>query len=112
MNPTHMIDQVKTFVRAHDVDHGVVLEKAGATAVVPETLEPSLQLAAAVLSEYSMPEEEVANAIRSFRKSHLKELQLLAVKTRSSLGYGFATRDEEASDDEEEFVDARMEPVV
>ena len=28
-----------------------MLEKAGATAVVPEVLEPSLQLAAAVLSQ-------------------------------------------------------------
>ncbi|CAI7742561.1 unnamed protein product [Closterium sp. NIES-54] len=42
---------VKTFVRAHDVTHGINLEKAGATAVVPETLEPSLQLAAAVLAQ-------------------------------------------------------------
>ncbi|MCO5603844.1 hypothetical protein L7F22_057997 [Adiantum nelumboides] len=42
---------VKTFVRAHDVEHGINLEKAGATAVIPETLEPSLQLAAAVLAE-------------------------------------------------------------
>ncbi|KAG0622480.1 hypothetical protein M758_3G100400 [Ceratodon purpureus] len=42
---------VKTFVRAHDVEHGLNLERAGATAVVPETLEPSLQLAAAVLSQ-------------------------------------------------------------
>ncbi|KVH91144.1 Cation/H+ exchanger [Cynara cardunculus var. scolymus] len=42
---------VKTFVRAHDVDHGLNLEKAGATAVVPETLEPSLQLASAVLAQ-------------------------------------------------------------
>lgn len=29
---------VKTFVRAHDVDHGLNLEKAGATAVI--TLQP------------------------------------------------------------------------
>lgn len=36
---------VKSYVRAHDVDHGINLEKAGATAVVPETLEPSLQVA-------------------------------------------------------------------
>ena len=35
---------VKSYVRAHDVDHGINLEKAGATAVVPETLEPSLQV--------------------------------------------------------------------
>lgn len=30
---------------------GIMLEKAGATAVIPEILEPSLQLAAAVLSQ-------------------------------------------------------------
>ena len=34
---------VKTYVRARDVAHGLNLEKAGASAVVPETLEPSLQ---------------------------------------------------------------------
>lgn len=39
---------VKIFARAHDINHGVNLEKAGATAVVPETLEPSLQLAVSV----------------------------------------------------------------
>lgn len=39
----------KIYVRAHDITHGINLEKAGATAVVPEALEPSLQLAAAVL---------------------------------------------------------------
>ncbi|KAF5953331.1 hypothetical protein HYC85_006187 [Camellia sinensis] len=42
---------VKTFVRVHDVDHGLNLEKAGPTTVVPETLEPSLQLATAVLAQ-------------------------------------------------------------
>jgi hypothetical protein len=103
-----------------------MLEKAGATAVVPEILEPSLQLAAAVLTQVggqgcwvccacmlagprlppntekasraatsalqlrcmsflstmllqlNMPEDEVADTIRTFRKSHLSELQVLA----------------------------------
>ena len=41
--PQHF-PHVKSYVRAHDVNHGLVLEKAGATAVVPETLEPSLQV--------------------------------------------------------------------
>ncbi len=45
---------VKTYVRAHDVNHALNLEKAGASVVVPETLEPSLQLAAAVLSEFEV----------------------------------------------------------
>ena len=50
---------MKTYVRAHDVMHGVNLEKAGATAVVPETLEPSLQLAATVLATLEYQGEEV-----------------------------------------------------
>uniref|UniRef100_A0A453DIS2 RCK N-terminal domain-containing protein n=1 Tax=Aegilops tauschii subsp. strangulata TaxID=200361 RepID=A0A453DIS2_AEGTS len=65
---------VKTFVRAHDVDHGVNLEKAGASAVVPETLEPSLQLAAAVLAQAKLPMSEIATTINEFRNRHLSEL--------------------------------------
>lgn len=51
--------QVHTYVRAHDVSNGITLEQAGAKAVVPETLEPSLQLAAAVLSEMDFSDDEV-----------------------------------------------------
>lgn len=113
---------IKTFVRAFDIENGVMLERAGATAVVPEILEPSLQLAAAVLSQVrgggglggagragahrgsgcwccvppcptrpppplllpnthtqiNIPEDEVAEMIRAFRKNHLSELQALA----------------------------------
>lgn len=79
---------VKTFCRAHDISNGVMLEKAGATVVVPEVLEPSLQLAAAVLSELNVPEDDVAETIRNFRKTHLSELQMLAQISGSSLGYG------------------------
>ncbi|KAJ3689298.1 hypothetical protein LUZ61_018462 [Rhynchospora tenuis] len=95
---------VKTFVRAHDVDHGINLEKAGASAVVPETLEPSLQLAAAVLAQAKMPTSEIATTINEFRSRHLSELTeyvpLLALDmsncaelcatSGSSLGYGFS----------------------
>ncbi|KAL2892246.1 K(+) efflux antiporter 2 chloroplastic [Bienertia sinuspersici] len=81
---------VKTFVRAHDVDHGLNLEKAGATAVVPETLEPSLQLAAAVLVQAKMPTSEIASAINEFRSRHLSELSELCEATGSSLGYGYS----------------------
>lgn len=84
----------KVFVRAHDVDHGLMLEKAGATAVVPETLEPSLQLASAVLSELDMPSEDVASAVEQFRRRHIAELKQLAESGKKegqgtvSLGYG------------------------
>jgi Kef-type K+ transport system membrane component KefB len=79
---------VKTFVRAHDVDHGMSLEKAGATAVVPETLEPSLQLAAAILAQAKLPPSEIAAAIDEFRSNHLSELTELSEASGSSLGYG------------------------
>ncbi|XVE73893.1 hypothetical protein DITRI_Ditri11bG0155200 [Diplodiscus trichospermus] len=81
---------VKTFVRAHDVDHGLNLEKAGATAVVPETLEPSLQLAAAVLAQAKLPTSEIAATINEFRSRHLAELTELCQSSGSSLGYGFS----------------------
>ncbi|XP_050385168.1 K(+) efflux antiporter 2, chloroplastic-like [Argentina anserina] len=81
---------VKTFVRAHDVDHGLNLEKAGATAVVPETLEPSLQLAAAVLAQAKLPTSEIAAAINEYRSRHLAELTELCETSGSSLGYGFS----------------------
>jgi hypothetical protein len=88
---------VKTFCRAHDIEAGIMLEKAGAKAVVPEVLEPSLQLGAAVLSELNIPEGDVAETIRSFRKNHLSELQMLAQLTGSSLGYG---RNKEKDEDD------------
>ncbi|GMP43265.1 hypothetical protein CsSME_00012697 [Camellia sinensis var. sinensis] len=81
---------VKTFVRAHDVDHGLNLEKAGATAVVPETLEPSLQLAAAVLAQAKLPMSEIAATINEFRSRHLSELTELSEASGSSLGYGYS----------------------
>ncbi|KAJ1694450.1 hypothetical protein LUZ63_011148 [Rhynchospora breviuscula] len=81
---------VKTFVRAHDVDHGINLEKAGASAVVPETLEPSLQLASAVLAQAKMPTSEIATTINEFRSRHLSELTELCATSGSSLGYGFS----------------------
>ncbi|KAL9303931.1 hypothetical protein ACSQ67_021194 [Phaseolus vulgaris] len=78
---------VKTFVRAHDVNHGLNLEKAGATAVVPETLEPSLQLAAAVLAQAKLPTSEIAATINEFRCRHLSELTELSETNGSSFGY-------------------------
>ncbi|KAM0867654.1 hypothetical protein ACQ4PT_041845 [Festuca glaucescens] len=104
---------VKTFVRAHDVDHGVNLEKAGASAVVPETLEPSLQLAAAVLAQAKLPMSEIAATINEFRNRHLSELTELCSTSGSSLGYGFSSRVMSKtkpliSDDESEPIDGAL----
>ncbi|KAH9547976.1 hypothetical protein CY35_11G063400 [Sphagnum magellanicum] len=62
---------VKTFVRAHDVDHGINLEKAGATAV-------------------KLPAAEIAATIDAFRTNHLSELTELSEAGGTSLGYGFS----------------------
>ncbi|AQK47382.1 K(+) efflux antiporter 2 chloroplastic [Zea mays] len=107
---------VKTFVRAHDVDHGVNLEKAGATAVVPETLEPSLQLAAAVLAQAKLPMSEIQETINEFRNRHLSELtevcNYLCATSGSSLGYGFSRATSKSksftSDDENQTVDGTL----
>ncbi|PWZ41387.1 hypothetical protein Zm00014a_043254 [Zea mays] len=103
---------VKTFVRAHDVDHGVNLEKAGATAVVPETLEPSLQLAAAVLAQAKLPMSEIQESINEFRNRHLSELTELCATSGNSLGYGFSRVMSKSksisSDDESETVDSAL----
>jgi voltage-gated potassium channel Kch len=88
---------LKTFVRAHDIEHGLNLEKAGATAVVPETLEPSLQLAAAALGQVGLNSEEVAYTIDSFRNAHMSELTELAMYSRSSIGYGFPSAPSDTS---------------
>ena len=47
--------------------------------MVPETLEPGLQLASAVLSNLNMPPDDVQEAIQSFRRNHLMELQVRAL---------------------------------
>jgi|TARA_B110000977_G_scaffold5915_1_gene8327 voltage-gated potassium channel Kch len=79
---------IKVYARAGDIKEGLELEKAGAKAVVPETLEPSLQLAAAVLSEMDMSSDDISVAVDAFRRSHMGELQILASNSGSSLGYG------------------------
>lgn len=86
--------QVKTFCRAEDIAAGIMLEKAGATAVVPETLEPSLQLGAAVLSVLNKPDGEVQDIIKNFRKNHVSELSMLSMMSGSSLGYGVKKQDD------------------
>ena len=76
------------YARASDVADGVLLEKAGASVCVPETLEPSLQLAAAVLAKLAVPAEDVRTALEAFRKRNMSALLALADASGTSLGYG------------------------
>nr|QKY15118.1 k(+) efflux antiporter (KEA) [Polytomella parva] len=80
---------VRIFVRAYDMAHGEKLEKAGATAVIPAVLEPSLQLAAAVLREFKYGPDEVTTVVDHFRKRNMGDLKSLSGLSGTTLGYGF-----------------------
>ena len=81
---------IAIYARASDVTDGLRLEKAGASVCVPETLEPSLQLAAAVLHQLAIPADDVVGAVESFRQRNLAQLRELASLSGTSLGYGAA----------------------
>lgn len=83
--------------------------QAGAYAVVPEILEPSLQLAAAVLRELKMPPEEVTASMEAFRRLHLSELRALCEDHGSSMGYGF---EKESKDEAAEVVTPKDAPAA
>ncbi|HYD29471.1 MAG TPA: monovalent cation:proton antiporter-2 (CPA2) family protein [Azospirillaceae bacterium] len=57
-------------VRAHDLGQCPVLEAAGATAVVPEAMEASLQLAGLVLRSTGLPAEAVERGLDAFRQDN------------------------------------------
>jgi hypothetical protein len=63
--------------------------------VVPEILEPSLQLAAAVLGSLNLTSEEINDVIDSFRRNHMRELRQLSQISGGSLGYGLSRKDED-----------------
>jgi hypothetical protein len=86
---TKNFSNIHTYVRAEGVEGGLILEKAGAKAVVPEALEPSLQLAAACLREQKMSPQDISVAIDNYRRSHLKSLSSRKFSADySSVNYG------------------------
>ena len=58
---------LEIFVRARDNLHGAELQKAGATAIVPEAVEISLQIAEKVLRSWGCAESEIARLIDDIR---------------------------------------------
>jgi CPA2 family monovalent cation:H+ antiporter-2 len=59
------------FARAIDASHAMRLSGLGAVAVVPETVEASLQLAARVLEGLDLPESAVSERISEMRSAEL-----------------------------------------
>lgn len=54
---------------------------------IPEILEPSLQLAAAVLQQLDIPSPDIVKAVEAFRQRNMAELKELASLSGTSLGY-------------------------
>jgi CPA2 family monovalent cation:H+ antiporter-2 len=63
------------FARARDEAHAAALRKAGATLVVPETLESSLQLAGVVLQQIGVPELAAVQRIEQERERRIGALR-------------------------------------
>jgi len=66
---------VRLFARSRDEKHAHALKQAGATIVVPETLESSLQLSGFVLQTLGISEGTVARMIQLERDRHLAALE-------------------------------------
>ncbi len=67
-------DRLPIFVRARDLRHSEELHAAGATAVVPETIEASLQLGAIVLGQLGLPADEVTATLDALRADDYSRL--------------------------------------
>lgn len=66
---------VPLFARSRDEKHALALKQAGASIVVPETLESSLQLSAFVLQRLGIAEGTVARMIQHERDRHIGNLE-------------------------------------
>jgi len=62
------------FVRAQDVEQAKKLEKAGANVIVPELLEPSLQLAGSVMSFKGISADEITSTLTKLKNTILSEI--------------------------------------
>jgi len=67
--------QLPVFARSRDENHARMLKKAGATIVIPETLESGLQLSAFVLQTMGIAEGTALLAIQNERERRIAALQ-------------------------------------
>lgn len=71
----HLHPELPIYCRTRDHDQSRELMKAGATCVIPETLETSLHLSRVVLNGIHMPEDKVEEMINLFRLDNYAKLQ-------------------------------------
>lgn len=78
------------FVRSHDMSHAQELERGGAAAVVPETVEASLQIGGILLSAVGVSTDDITRVMNEFREENYLRLASLgeASKDRPTQGGG------------------------
>ena len=74
------------FARAQDADHCAELTRLGATGIVPEIVEVSLQLGAQVLKGAGLAEEDVVRALADERAKVLASAQPMAPADAQATG--------------------------
>jgi CPA2 family monovalent cation:H+ antiporter-2 len=67
-------------VRGRDPDHGRRLAQSGATAVVPEAVEASLQLGGIVLTAVGATADDAADIIARFRQGDYAGLDAISAE--------------------------------
>jgi CPA2 family monovalent cation:H+ antiporter-2 len=67
--------QLPVFARSRDENHARTLKKAGATIVIPETLESGLQLSSFVLQTLGIAEGAAVQIIQNERERRIAALQ-------------------------------------
>ena len=72
------------YVRARDLTHVRQLEDLGATAVVPETLEASLQLGGIIIRAIGVSAEDSADTLDSFREDDYAMLHEITASRNST----------------------------
>jgi CPA2 family monovalent cation:H+ antiporter-2 len=62
---------IRIIARARDEKHALALREAGASSVVPETLESSLKLAGSVLETLGVPSDAAARLLEQERERRI-----------------------------------------
>ena len=66
-------------VRARDLNHAAQLKAGGATAVVPDTVEASLQLGGILMNEMGQAQSDIIQLMNSFRRDDYAALETVVL---------------------------------
>lgn len=85
--------KIAIVVRTRDDAHFEEIEAAGATSVVPETVEASMMLATQLLRRFEVPADEVERLVEQSRQDHYQSLRGVFRGSSAATGTAAANRD-------------------